>query len=64
MNLGGGVAFRIDCAELVGLRRRLAQAFEPMLTPQDAGGWRPHVTIQNKVTSAVARETLAELSAG
>jgi hypothetical protein len=64
MNLGGGVAICVECTELAALRSRLAEAFRTMLTPQDAGGWRPHVTIQNKVTSAVARETLAKLSAG
>jgi hypothetical protein len=63
MNLGGGVAFRVDSAELAALRSRLAEAFATMLTPQDAAGWRPHVTIQNKVSAATARETLALLTA-
>lgn len=62
MNLGGGVAFRIESDGLVGIRERLADAFHGSLTPQDAAGWRPHVTVQNKVSAAVARETLAMLS--
>ena len=33
-----------------------------MLTPQDAAGWRPHVTIQNKVSPAEARDLHALLS--
>jgi hypothetical protein len=64
MNLGGGVAFRVDSRELASIRHRLAEAFATMLTPQDAAGWRPHVTIQNKVSAATARETLATLAAG
>ena len=61
MNLGRGVAFRIDSPELAAIRARLADAFAPLLTPQDAAGWRPHVTVQNKVAPAEARATLALL---
>ncbi|WP_375392212.1 2'-5' RNA ligase family protein, partial [uncultured Sphingomonas sp.] len=64
MSLGRGVAFRIEVPELVGIRARLADAFAPMLTPQDAGGWRAHVTIQNKVAPATAKLLLAELQRG
>lgn len=64
MNLGRGVAIRIVSPELEGIRAELAIAFAPLLTPQDRAGWRPHVTVQNKVTPAEARETLAELEAG
>jgi hypothetical protein len=35
-----------------------------MLTPQDAGGWRAHITVQNKVPAGVGRDTLALLSGG
>ena len=61
MSLGRGVAYRIVSPELVGIRARLAEAFSGMLTPQDAGGWRPHVTIQNKVQPATARLLLQNL---
>ncbi|WP_425229356.1 2'-5' RNA ligase family protein [Sphingomonas sp.] len=64
MSLGRGVAFRIEAPALVHLRAELADAFAGLLTPQDAGGWRPHVTIQNKVTPATAKLLLAELSRG
>lgn len=64
MSLGRGVAFRIEAPELLAIRRDLAEAFSGMLTPQDAGGWRPHVTIQNKVQPAVAKLLLAELQRG
>jgi 2'-5' RNA ligase len=61
MSLGRGVAYRIVSPELVAIRARLAEAFAGLLTPQDAGGWRPHVTIQNKVQPATARLLLQAL---
>jgi len=62
MSLGRGVAYRIEAPALVAVRQSLAEAFTGMLTPQDAGGWRPHVTIQNKVAPATAKLLLAALS--
>ncbi|MDF2494649.1 MAG: 2-5 ligase family protein [Sphingomonas sp.] len=62
-SLGRGVAYRIDSDELVAVRQRLADAFVGLLTPQDQAGWRPHVTIQNKVEPPVARALLAQLRA-
>ena len=64
MDLGGGVAFRIVSDDLDCLRAELTEAFRGSLTAQDAYGWRPHVTIQNKVGPKVARALLAELQAG
>ena len=64
MSLGGGVAYRIEAPALTAIRARLVEAFAGLLTPQDAGGWRPHVTVQNKVSSAVAKLLLAQLSQG
>jgi hypothetical protein len=55
MNLGGGVAFRIVSDELDAIRAELADAFRGHLTQQDSHGWRPHITVQNKVTAADAR---------
>jgi 2'-5' RNA ligase len=63
MSLGRGVAVKIDSPGLAAIRRDLCEAFGSVLTPQDAGGWRPHVTIQNKVAPAVAKLLLASLSA-
>ena len=63
MNLGRGVAVRIESAALEAIRATLADAFAPLLTPQDSAGWRPHVTVQNKVTPAEANATLATLAA-
>lgn len=61
MNLGGGVAFRIASQDLDRIRRELAQDFHGLLSAQDAGGWRPHVTIQNKVPPKDARALLERL---
>lgn len=64
MNLGRGVAYRIESPELEAIRADLADAFASMLVPQDRSGWRPHVTVQNKVEPAEAKALLATLSAG
>lgn len=61
MNLGRGVAYRVVSEELEAIRRKLAASFHGLLTAQDAGGWRPHVTIQNKVEPAKAKALLHEL---
>jgi hypothetical protein len=64
INLGGGVAYRIDSPELAALRARLADRFAPLLTPQDRNAWRAHVTVQNKVKADVARALLTTLETG
>lgn len=63
MSLGRGVAFRVESPELEAIRESLRDAFAPLLTPQDAGGWRPHVTIQNKVEPGIARALKTDLEA-
>ena len=63
MSLGTGTAYRVHSVELEHMREHLAAAFEPVLIPQDAAGWRPHVTIQNKVKPAAARALRAQLEA-
>ena len=55
MDLGGGVAFRIVSPDLDRLRGELAQDLHGLLSAQDSAGWRPHVTIQNKVPPKAAR---------
>lgn len=64
MDLGGGVAYRIVSDELDAIRAELADALRGSLTQQDSHGWRPHVTIQNKVAPKQARALLAELERG
>jgi hypothetical protein len=61
MDLGGGVAFRVVSDDLDAIREELADAFHGMLGAQDSGGWRPHITIQNKVAPKVARDLKAAL---
>ena len=61
MDLGGGVAFRVVSPDLDSIRRDLAADLHGLLSAQDAAGWRPHVTIQNKVAPKVARALKAEL---
>ena len=56
MDLGGGVAFRVVSDDLDRVRDELADGFHGMLGAQDSGGWRPHITIQNKVPPKVARD--------
>ena len=64
MDLGGGVAFRIVSDDLDRIREELAEGFHGMLGAQDQGGWRPHVTIQNKVSVREARQLFDALEAG
>jgi hypothetical protein len=61
MDLGGGAAFRIVSPDLDRIRRELAEDFHGLLSAHDAGGWRPHVTIQNKVPPKEARALIAGL---
>ena len=62
-SLGRGVALEVASSGLAQLRRRLVQAWAPSLTRQDAQGWRPHATVQNKVSPEAARGLLARLQA-
>jgi hypothetical protein len=61
LDLGGGVAFRVVSPDLDRLRGELADDLHGLLGAQDSGGWRPHVTIQNKVAPKVARALLDSL---
>lgn len=63
MNLGRGVAIRIDSPDLAAIRNDLAMIYADCLIPQDRAGWRPHVTIQNKVAPDQARALQAALDA-
>ena len=61
--LGRGVAYDLCSAELDRLRRTLAGAWGPWLTPQDRQRHRAHVTVQNKVAPEVARALHERLAA-
>ena len=62
-SLGRGTALRVESPELEAIRAEIADAFTTLLTPQDRAGWRPHVTIQNKVAPAEAKALQVALSA-
>ncbi|SEM74402.1 2'-5' RNA ligase [Stigmatella aurantiaca] len=63
-SLGRGVAFDLVSPALDALRAELARRWARWLTPQDRQGFRPHVTVQNKVTPDEARALKALLTAG
>ena len=63
MDLGQGTALRVESEALEDIRYDLALALKGVLTAQDAGPWRPHVTIQNKVEPKEARRLQARLRA-
>lgn len=62
MLLGRGVAYRVDCPDLLAMRDELAEGLTGLLTPQDQARPRLHITIQNKVEPTVAKALYAELS--
>lgn len=64
IDLGGGVAFRIVSTDLERIRNELADDLHGLLGAQDSYGWRPHVTIQNKVPPRIARALKESLERG
>ncbi|MEX6634074.1 2'-5' RNA ligase family protein [Hyphococcus lacteus] len=62
MRLGRGVAYRVSGPPLLPLRAKLVKSFGSWLTGQDRQGFRPHVTIQNKVSIQEAMALHAHLS--
>ena len=61
LDLGGGVAFRVVSPDLDRIREEIADGLHGLLGAQDIGGWRPHITVQNKVAPKLARALLARL---
>jgi len=57
-NMGNGVAFWIESAELQQLHKKLQQSFASFLISQDRQNLWPHITVQNKVTAFKAAQTL------
>lgn len=62
-SLGRGVALDIGAPVVAALRDRLAAQWRPWLTAQDRQRWRPHATVQNKVSPDRAKALLLALSA-
>jgi hypothetical protein len=63
MNLGQGTAFDVDSPAMVELHGQIADRLHGVLSQQDDKKLRLHITIQNKVKTAAARELQAELKA-
>jgi hypothetical protein len=61
--IGRGVAYDLSVPHAEAVRAGLARRWHPELTAQDRQGWRPHVTVQNKVAPKVARALCARLTA-
>ncbi len=61
--MGRGVAYRLESPALQDVRRRLADERWPWLGDQDRRGFRPHVTVQNKVPPDEARALHRSLQA-
>jgi 2'-5' RNA ligase len=62
-SLGNGVAINVSSPALMQLHKTLATTWDLWLIPQDRQGYRPHITIQNKVKPETARQLQAELEA-
>lgn len=60
-SLGRGVAYTLHAPAVAAFRARLASLWQAGLTAQDRQGWRPHVTVQNKVDPADARALQSRL---
>jgi len=61
INLGAGVAFRIESEILKRLRSDLVILFIDDLSAQDRQGFRSHITVSNKTSAEIARKLLEEL---
>ena len=53
--MGRGVGYRLESPTLTAVREELADRWWPWLGAQDRKGFRPHVTVQNKVPPEEAR---------
>ena len=62
MALGGGTAFAIESPALSAIHADLVESFHGVLTAQDGGRRKLHVTVQNKVSGAAAKALQAELA--
>ncbi len=58
---GHGVAIEVEGAGLLAVRRRLASVWQPWLSAQDRQPFRPHITVQNKVSPTEARALFEHL---
>lgn len=61
-SLGRGVALEVSSPELLGLRQQLVSSWVSWLGAQDRQGYRPHLTIQNRVPKEDARALFEALA--
>jgi hypothetical protein len=61
MNFESGVAYRVVSDDLEAIRDSIAGHFHGLLCAPDAAGWRPHITIQNKVPVKQAKALIGHL---
>ncbi|RXH10632.1 2'-5' RNA ligase family protein [Bradyrhizobium guangzhouense] len=62
--LGFGVAIRIRSPELEQVRAKALASMGGEFSRQDSQAWRPHVTIQNKVSADAARHLHHDMQSG
>ena len=62
MPLGGGTAFAIESAALSAIHTDMVESLHGVLTAQDGGRRKLHVTVQNKVSGAAAKALQTELA--
>lgn len=60
--LGFGVAIEVHSPDLEHLRTAAQNVMRGELSRQDSQAWRPHVTIQNKVTAEVALRLYGQMN--
>ncbi|MEY4270719.1 MAG: hypothetical protein RLZZ58_1935, partial [Pseudomonadota bacterium] len=63
IDLGNGVALRVDSPDLLALHDRVSEWFADDLIAQDRGRPRLHITIQNKVERPAAQALFRTMSA-
>lgn len=61
VGIGKGVAYKIESPELMKLHKTMQEEWRQWLVPQDKQKLWPHVTVQNKVSPTIAKETVHEL---
>ena len=62
MALGGGTAFAIESAVLSAVHADMVECLHGVLTAQDGGRRKLHVTVQNKVSGIAAKALQADLA--
>jgi hypothetical protein len=62
MDLSGGTALAVRSPGMLAVRAEIAERLYTMLTAQDRGEKRLHITVQNKVERKAAKALQAELA--